>query len=179
MDQALRDLLAQAMDKSGKDSVEMLVSHDENSGPTVRVTIDGQTHTHVLKPLAELYGKGVEAPTLDPASPEYMPLCLAIEESILSCERETPDLTDTRVLLALERLAIKPEADTHPDDVASDIQNALRMCLSLENYSRRDVQRALRKIAKSVQRHTRADGPYGYLRFIAKVFSTSRSFFRT
>ena len=170
MDQALRDLLNKAQAQSGKDSVTFKVSYKDPSGPTVEVPLDGQTHKHVVKPMIELYGQGVEASTLVPDSEEYMPLCVAIEEAILKRERETHDLMDARVLLALERLAIKPEANTDPDDVATDIQAGLRLCLSLNDYSRRDVQRALRKIAKSVQRHTRADGPYGYLRFIAKFF---------
>ncbi len=56
------------------------------------------------------------------------------------------------------------------ENVGSNIQRALRVCLSRDDYSQRDVQRALRKISKSVQRYTRADGPYGYLTFITKVF---------
>ncbi len=167
MDQALQDLIDEGMRKTGKDSLEMLVSMDEENRPAVTVTIDGQPHVHLLKPLAELYGQGVEAATLDPGSSEYLPLSMAIEEAILRCERISHQLSDGQILLALDRLGIKPEADTQPDEVAAYIQHDVRLCLSLNNYSRRDVQRALRKIAKSVQRHTRADGPYGYLRFMA------------
>ncbi len=169
MDQALVDLINQAMNKSGKDSTETLVSLDEQGEPAVGVTIDGQEHTYTIKPLAELYGRGVDAATFDPASNEYAPLCLAIEESIVRYKSSCGNLRDAQVLLALDRLGINPEAKTDPQDVASAIQRSVRMCLSVNNYSRRDVQRALRKIAKSVQRHTRADGPYGYLRFIAKA----------
>ncbi len=41
--------------------------------------------------------------------------------------------------------------------------------LGLNNYSRRDVEQAMRKIGKSVARHTRADGPQGYLYFILAI----------
>ena len=169
MDHELKNLIKQAVAQSGKTTIETRITHDELGTPTLHFTLDGQERTYAVKPLLELYGPGVEAATFDPASDEYIQLCTDIEMAIVKRQIAFDDLSDAQVLLALDRLNINPEATMDLEDVGSNIQRALRVCLSLDDYSRRDVQRALRKIAKSVQRHTRADGPYGYLTFITKI----------
>ena len=121
-----------------------------------------------LKPLKDLYGPGINADTFDPASEEYMPLCMGIETEILECWEEDSALTDGQVSLALDRAAISPEADAGHNRLLLHLQWALRFQLSLGDFSRRDVQRALRRISRSVTRHTREAGPRGYLVFIRK-----------
>lgn len=100
-----------------------------------------------------------------------MPLFLAIEEEIARFYRqEAPSLTDGATGLVLNQLGMAPESSM-PDPLAAGIQVRLRLVLSLKNYSRQEVKAALKKIGKSVDRHTRVDGPRGYLEFIASYFA--------
>jgi hypothetical protein len=75
-------------------------------------------------------------------------------------------LTDADVSLALDRLGANPEGDPGGDALARRIQRDLRLLLSVNDYSRQDVRAAIRKITRSVARHTRLAGPSGYLTFI-------------
>ena len=93
-------------------------------------------------------------------------LFLAIEQCIVRCWKDDPSLTDASVQLALDRVALNPEDGSHNDALARQLQFNLRLLLSLHDYSRQDVRSALRKIGKSVSRHTRLAGPRGYLHFI-------------
>jgi hypothetical protein len=123
-----------------------------------------------LKPLEDLYGSGNDVATVDPMDNRFMPLFLAIEEAIAQYyRREAPSLTDGSTALVVDQLGMGPESPS-ADPLASRIQFALRLCLSLSNYSRQEVKAALKKIGKSVDRHTRAGGPRGYLKFIADYF---------
>ncbi len=63
---------------------------------------------------------------------------------------------------------MSPEAAAAADVLAARIQLSLRLTLSLNDYSRQDVRHALRKVAKSVARHTRLAGPRGYLTFLRR-----------
>jgi hypothetical protein len=122
----------------------------------------------VLKPMRELYGPGTGRDSLDPTDETFTPLLLAIEEPIVLGFHENRRLTDAQVSIALDRLCTCPEADVNSDRIAQRIQLNLRLYLSLNDYSRQDVRHALRKVAKSVARHTRLAGPRGYLTFIAE-----------
>ena len=97
-----------------------------------------------------------------------MPLFLAIEQEIVRCYRLNPLLTDGIVALAVDLLAISPESDAQHDSLARSIQLELRLLLSLNDYSRDEVRQVLRKVRKSVDRHTRRDGRRGYLDFLRK-----------
>ena len=144
------------------------------AGGEIRVDGPGGPREYALKPLRELYGEGNHAQAVDPESSTFMPLFLAIEEEITRFyQTENPRLTDGAVALVLDQLGMDPEAVTS-DPLAVRVQMAVRVCLSLNNYSRQEVKSVLRKIGKSVDRHTRADGPRGYLDFIAEFFGRRR-----
>ena len=170
MDQALINLTDGPSDpplKPGDTITTKIIFTDQAAGIVEIETPDGP-RTHALKALTELYGAGQGAATVDPTSPEFMPLFLCIEEGIVRHSRSDQQLTDAKILLALERLGMRPEADAGGDALAHCLQLDLRLLLSLDNYSRQEVRAAIRKIAKSVARHTRDGGPYGYLDFIRK-----------
>ena len=130
---------------------------------------DGEPVKHTLMPLKELYAPGTDSPSVDPQDDRYMPLFLAIETEIAQYYDEVPTLTDGTVGLVLDQLALSPEAPT-PDPLAQQIQMVLRFCLSFNGYSRQEVRAALRKVRKSVERHSKVDGRRGYLDFIVKFF---------
>jgi|SRR6266545_3471713 len=167
MDQALIDLTTGPDTNllAGSTITTKITFVDDASG-IVEVQTPQGPKTHELKPLGTLYGTGPRAATVDPTDKQYMPLFLAIEQGMVRHYRSDPYLTDAKVLLALERLAMSPETDPAGDALVRHLQYELRLLLSLKDYSRQDVRAALRKIAKSVARHTRLAGPDGYLTFI-------------
>jgi hypothetical protein len=61
---------------------------------------------------------------------------------------------------------MNPAADCAGDVLCRRIQIALRLCLSLNDYSRQETKLAIRKVTQSVKRHTSLAGPRGYLSFI-------------
>jgi hypothetical protein len=69
----------------------------------------------------------------------------------------------------LDQLGNEPNSPGN-DPLARRVNSALRLCLSLNDYSRFEVRAALRKVRKSVERHTRLAGPTGYLDFIAGFY---------
>jgi len=174
MDSTLVELMEAAGPPDGAEPeswesvVEIL---DEDSGVIQVETPDGPQR-HVLKPLGQLFGNGCGVSSIDPADEAFMPLLLAIEESVLDCYSADPDLTDGRVSLALSRLAMRPDDDPADEALYRRMQLRLRLLLSLNDYSRQEVRWALRKIDKSVRRHSRIDGPRGYLDFIRDQFGT-------
>jgi hypothetical protein len=122
-----------------------------------------------LKSLAELYGKGVGAASVEPLDERYLPLFLCIEESIARYYRDDDgSLTDAAVQITLDRLGMSPESDEANDPLAHHIQLDLRLQLSVSDYSRQEVRSAIRKIGKSVARHSRISGVRGYLEFICE-----------
>jgi len=168
VDQLLTEIMDAAAHKDGaegewlKTSIRIL---DPERGEIEIETSEGPRR-HVLKPLPELFGKGHGVSSPDPQDERFMPLLLRIEESIVDYYDQDPDLTDGRVSLALSRLILQPGRDPGDDALCRHLQVDLRLLLSLNDYSRQEVRWALRKIDKSVRRHTRADGRRGYLEFI-------------
>ncbi len=120
-----------------------------------------------LKELEELYLSSEEASDIEPdwEDDHYLSLLYAIESAIRRADDYTPGLADSMVITALEKLAIKPELK-EDNPIIKEINQQLRAQLSLCNYSRYEVKRAIRKILGSVKRHNRIDGIRGYLDFI-------------
>ena len=123
---------------------------------------------YTLKPLKDLYGQGEPVQSISTMDETHLPLLLTIEQEIVRWYRDNPRLTDAQVLLTLRGLAINPETPCAGDPLGMQLQFGLRLYLSLVDCSRQEVKLALRKIAKSVERHTKATGPRGYVDFIMK-----------
>jgi hypothetical protein len=124
---------------------------------------------HALKPLKDLYGP--DTPDVSISTEEdgpHLPLLMGIEMPILWVYRRNGRLTDGQALMSVQALAMNPEMSCANDSLAAEIQANLRLLLSLNQYSRQEVRMALRKIAKSVQRHMRESGSRGYLDFLVK-----------
>jgi len=101
----------------------------------------------------------------DDLNDEYLPVLIAIESGILREYQQHPELKDKQVANVLTRLVSKPEIPL-ASNLARSIKDNLRLCLSTNDYSRKQVIGALRKVLKSVKRHHCAGGPRGYLNFI-------------
>jgi hypothetical protein len=131
----------------------------------------GGSVRYPLKPLRELFAPGTDSPSVDPEDEKYMPLFLGIETEIAQYyEDENPGLTDGSVGLTLDQLAMDPNNPPASDVLAQRIAMGLRLCLSLNDYSRQEVRAALRKVRKSVERHSKVEGRRGYLDFIVEFF---------
>jgi len=172
VDQFLTDIMAAAAHKYGSEGerAKALIRIVDPERGEIEVEMSEGPRRHVLKPLPELFGKGHGVSSVDPQDERFMPLLLCIEESIVEHYEQDPDLTDGRVSLALSRLILQPGGDPGDDALCRLLQLDLRLLLSLNDYSRQEVRWALRKIDKSVRRHSRADGPRGYLDFIRDQF---------
>jgi len=178
MDKQLIELLGPGPDSTRPGETRSLTKRIRFPGKdTPEIVVGGHEegfHSYTLKTLPELYGPGTGASSIDPRDERFLPLLMAIEEEVYRyADTVDPALTDGQVLLAVKDLAMNPEAEpTEP--LARRIALALRLAVSLNNYSRQDVRGGLRQVAKSVERHTKADGRRGYLQFIRQFFGRAR-----
>ena len=173
MDEALLKRFNDAAGPASGSGTKTLPIHtefvDDSTGEIVLVNGD-QGEPYVLKPLTELYGAGGgSSATADPQDESYMPLFLGIEEEIARFDTARQRLKDADVALALRQLSMNPEGTT-TDALALAIQNGLRLILSLNDYSRQEVRQAIRKIGKSVDRHSEGGRNRGYVEFIQEFF---------
>jgi hypothetical protein len=118
------------------------------------------------KSFQELYGPGTGKDSVDTSDDAFLPLLLAIEETITLAFRRNPSMTDGLVLAVLDKLCQNHEAAYPHDPLAGEVQNLLKAVVSLNKYSRQDVRLALRKVKQSVNRHNKLGGTRGYLTFI-------------
>jgi hypothetical protein len=170
MDKELVHLLDDSSDHANDaldHSVAIRLSLDVPS--EIQVLAHGESKPYSLKPLDALYGQGSGAEFIDTQDEHFLPLLMAIEEAVVQHHRETRPLSDADVQFALNRLTMNPAADPGPDILAQRIQVNLRLCLSLNDYSKQEAKLAIRKILQSVNRHTKSAGPRGYISFIDDV----------
>ena len=95
----------------------------------------------------------------------YLPLLTAIESAINRTRESRPDLRDRVVMTVLDRLITKPDIRLE-HELSNAIQDQMRLILSTNSYSMKEVLGCLRKVQKSVKRHHSVGGPTGYLDFI-------------
>lgn len=131
-----------------------------------------EKEVYTLKPLNDLYGLD-NSGSVDPKNETFMPLFLCIEESIARFDAKHRRLNNTDVALALRHLSINPE-ELGTDALIQGIQGDLRLNLSLNNYSRQELRQVIRKIGKSVDRHTDGGRGRGYLNYIHEFFGKLR-----
>jgi hypothetical protein len=133
----------------------------------VEIAARGEKRRYKLKPLIELYGKDRGA---NIKSDEFVPLLAAIEEQVvLHNLEEEPTLSDGPVLLIMKQLGMDPDHEP-AERLGKRIHGSLRLCLSLNEYSRQNVKNAFRQISKSIQIHTSMGGIRGYVGFIREFF---------
>jgi len=161
MDQAIIDLLRS---RSGTKKLEL----NHANGTVSLVSETGELGEPLaIKPLPALYGTGTGLDSVEFKDDRFTPLLLCIEEAILDAYKAHPSsLTDGIVLSSLDRLCMSPEANLQNDPLGNIIQFAIRLTLSLNDFSRQDVRLCLRKVKQSAARHNKLAGTRGYLDFI-------------
>ena len=137
--------------KTGSVREQLLIEFRNDATGEIDI-IRGDQRTPYTLNRTELYGSGNVA-TVDPQNSTFMPLFLAIESEIANFDARRRRLTDAEVTLALDGLSMNPEASS-ADPLIQRLQCRLRIVLSLNNYSRQEVRQAIRKIGRSVVRHT-------------------------
>jgi hypothetical protein len=165
MDPQIAELVA-----ARKANTKMELSHRDQ---TLALLNDDGTPGQALpvKPLAQLYGSGTGLDHVEFDDQRFLAVLMAIEEAIFDADRRTNRLTDSAVLIALDRLCMTPDAPVTNDPVADLIQFSLRVTLSLNDFSRQDVRQCLRKVKQSCARHSKTGGVRGYVDFIHEQFS--------
>lgn len=165
MDAALEQLMAQPAE--GEFSEIAIDVIDPRAG-RIQVECPGGPRDHTLRPLAELFAPDSAEVSISWTEDRCLPLLSAIESQLSREYRLNRFLTDAQVALSLKKLSMNPAADCGDDEICSKVQLGLRLGLSLSRggYSRQEVKLAIRKVLKSVERHTRLAGPQGYLNFI-------------
>lgn len=145
---------------------EFSVSFHEHEDGLVKISSAKGEFVYKLKLLQDLYASGgANVVVLQWNDSRIMQLLHAIEGAIKRMYEASPGLTDSSVMLALDKLSMNPEL-VSIDPVVKAVNNSLRLLLSTENYSRDEVKKVVRKIMASVKRHKAAAGIRGYLDFI-------------
>lgn len=135
--------------------------HNEKDG-LIKLTADKGEFTYQLKPLEELY---VEQGSIKNTEEEMMSLLYQIESTIKDYDVKNHGLTDSSLIMAIEKLSIKPEAPAQ-NDLLRSITNHLRMFMSMHTFSRSELRQGINRVLRSVRRHNKIDGTRGYLDFI-------------
>src|SRR5205814_1433101 len=84
----------------------------------------------VLKPIDQLYGRGLGLESVDTLDERFEPLLMSIERAIVQHYHRVPSLTDAKVVLSLKSLTMNPGALVTSDPLAHHVQRSLRLFLS-------------------------------------------------
>jgi hypothetical protein len=156
----------EAMRKSGSFSakrdypVEIYV---DAAHPFLHVVAGDSHFEHCMKPIRDLFCPEDQLKSEE----DQQRLLLAIESPIADRYDEHPEHTDSNVLIALDLLIQSPDAAID-DPLCLAIQKSYWLFLSINETSRSDLRKALRRVRKSVERHKKANGIRGYLDFISQ-----------
>lgn len=135
--------------------------HKEKDG-LIKITTDKGEFTYPLKRLEELYA---EQESIHSAKEEIMSLLYQIERSIKEYDMKNHGLTDSSVIMTLEKLSMKPEAPTQ-SEFLRNLTDYLRMFMSMYSFSRSEFRQGINRVLRSARRHNKLDGIRGNLDFI-------------
>jgi hypothetical protein len=155
-------------DEKSRRAEYAVFSSNEEKG-LIKIESSKGDFTHKLKPLNELFSqKNSKITEISWEDRYYLNLLYAIERAIKRiCESTQYRITDSDVISVLETLAMKPET-VNNNFVLKEINQGLRLKLSMNDYSRHEVKMAIRKILNSAKSHNKQGGLRGYLGFILK-----------
>ncbi|MHB8092997.1 MAG: hypothetical protein ACYDH8_15585 [Syntrophales bacterium] len=135
--------------------------HVEKDG-LIKITADKGEFTYQLKSFEELYA---EKDSRKSAKEEIMSLLYQIERTIKDYDMKNQGFTDSSVIMALEKLSMKPEAPAQ-SEFLRNITDYLRMFMSMHSFSRSELRQGINRVLRSAKRHNKIDGTRGYLNFI-------------
>ena len=135
---------------------------DKEKDGLIKITADKGEFIYQLKTLKELYA---EQESKKSTEEEMMSLLYQIERIIKKYDIETDGLTDSSVIMVLEKLSMKPEVSARGEFLRC-IMDYLRMFMSMHRYSRSELRQSINRVLRSARRHNQIDGIRGYLNFI-------------
>ncbi len=135
---------------------------DKEKDGLIKITADKGEFIYQFKPLEELYA---EQESRKSAKEEIMSLLYQIERTIKEYDMKNYGLTDSSVIMALEKLSMKPEAPAQSEFLRCITDN-LRMFMSMHSFSRSELRQGINRVLRSARRHNKIDGTRGYLNFI-------------
>lgn len=137
-------------------------SFNRETDGLIKITTDKGELVYQFKPIAELY---VEEESRKNPEEELLSLLYQIEKAIKEYDMSNGGVTDSSVIMALEKLSMKPEAPVR-DEFTKRVTDYIRMFMSMNNLSRNQLRQGINRILRSARRHNKLDGIRGYLNFI-------------
>ncbi|MBU1200940.1 MAG: hypothetical protein KJ583_00250 [Nanoarchaeota archaeon] len=101
----------------------------------------------------------------------FLPILMAVEETICQYFAENTSLKDSYVIESLKRIRDTFTSESKFDGLKGKIVDKLKLVLFLNNYDINDVSLSISKVIKSVKTHRSIGGSRGYLNFISDFFN--------
>ena len=116
-------------------------------------------------------GTGINA--INDANTEtFMPLLMAIEETIWRHYSENDSLKDSNIIESLKSIRGNIFSnDIQFNKMEKDMINKVKIVLFLNNYDKRDLSLSISRVLKSAKLHKSSGGSRGYLNFISVFFN--------
>ena len=152
--------------KMFKDSLD---DGEENEAPEGLEDFNPDEHTVIS--LCRDIGTGFEAIN-DTNREAFIPIIMAVEESIWSYYLENNSLKDSEVIELLKNLRdniLSEKASLN--GLEEEIINKIKLVLFLNSYDKRDLSLSISSVLKSAKLHRSMGGNRGYLTFISHFFN--------
>jgi len=139
-----------------------LATFSEEKDGLIKITIDKGELIYQLKPVEELYAEQESQKNTEGV---ILSLLYQIERAIKEYDINNYGLTDSSVIMLLEKLSMKPEVPVY-GEFPKWITDYIRMFMSMHNFSRSELRQGINRILRSARRHNKLGGIRGYLDFI-------------
>ncbi len=115
---------------------------------------------------------GIGINTINDTNTEaFMPLLMAIEETIWRHYSEDGSLKDSDIIESLKNIRNNISSnDVKFNEMENNIITRIKLVLFLNNYDKRDLSLSISKVLKSAKLHRSTGGSRGYLNFISDFF---------
>ncbi|MFH1641915.1 MAG: hypothetical protein ABIC04_03365 [Nanoarchaeota archaeon] len=125
---------------------------------------------HSVLDLCKEIGTSISAIN-DSNTESFMPLLMAIEETIWRHYSEDDSLKDTDIIESLKNIRNNIFSnDTKFSEMENEIITRIKVVLMVNNYDKRDLSLSISKVLKSAKMHKSMGGSRGYLNFLSNFF---------
>ncbi|MFH0876289.1 MAG: hypothetical protein V1859_10210 [archaeon] len=132
---------------------------------------DFKPNEHTVLSLCKEKGTGFDAIN-DDNREAFLPIIMAVEESIWSYYKKNSKLKDIEVIELLKNLRDNIFSENAKfNSLEKEIITKIKILLKLNNFDRRDISLSISSILKSSKLHRSISGSRGYLDFISGFFN--------
>ena len=122
---------------------------------------------HSVLELCKETGTGISAIN-DSNTEAFMPLLMAIEETIWRYYSEDNSIKDTDIIELLKNIRNNIFSnDAKFNEMENEIITKIKVILVVNNYDKRDLSLSISKVLKSAKMHKSMGGSRGYLNFLS------------